>query len=62
MPATPNHKFLVDENVKQILLKFLKSQEYDVQVSAKGSSDAKLAALSKKESFTYLCFYDTMFL
>lgn len=48
--STLTHKFLVDENVKQILLKFLESQEFDVQAPTKGSSDARLAALSKRES------------
>ena len=40
-------KFLLDENVKKELLKFLKSKGYDVSFKPKGLSNGKLAEFSK---------------
>ena len=42
-------KFLLDENVKKDLLKFLKSERYDVAFKPKGLSNGKLAEFSKSE-------------
>ena len=42
-------KFLLDENVKKELLKFLKSEGYDLTFKPKGLSNGKLAAFSKSE-------------
>ena len=42
-------KFLLDENVKKELLKFLKSEGCDVTFKPKGLSNGKLAELSKFE-------------
>ena len=42
-------KFLLDENVKKELLKFLKSEGYDASFKPKGLSNGKLAAFSKSE-------------
>lgn len=45
----PNHKFLLDENVKAILSRFLKSEGFDVKLAPRTASDLKLASLSKEE-------------
>lgn len=42
-------KFLLDENVKIELLKFLKSEGYNASFKPKGVSNGKLAKLSKSE-------------
>ena len=42
-------RFLLDENVKKDLLKFLKSEGYDVIFKPKGLSNGKLAEFSKLE-------------
>lgn len=47
---TPSHKFLVDENVKILLVGFLKSKGFDVKITVKEASDSTLAVLSKKEN------------
>lgn len=47
---TPSHKFLLDENVRQDLHKFLIFQGFDVKLTPKGSKDSVLASISKKES------------
>ncbi|MBI3486485.1 DUF5615 family PIN-like protein [Candidatus Daviesbacteria bacterium] len=44
-----NLKFLLDENVKISLLKFLKEHRYDVKASPKTTNDKKLALISKQE-------------
>lgn len=46
---TLDHKFLLDENVKVILSRFLKSEGFDVKLAPKTASDVKLASLSKEE-------------
>ena len=46
---TLNHKFLLDENVKAVLSRFLKSEGFDVKLAPKTTSDSKLALLSKEE-------------
>src|SRR3990167_6884750 len=46
---TLNHKFLLDENVKEILSRFLKSESFDVKLAPKTASDLRLASLSKEE-------------
>ncbi|MBI2106266.1 DUF5615 family PIN-like protein [Candidatus Woesearchaeota archaeon] len=45
----PRVKFLLDENVKNRLLEFLRSGEYDVVIKPKGLSNGKLASFSKSE-------------
>lgn len=47
--STPNHKFLLDENVKAILSRFLKSEGFDVKLASKTAPDLKLASRSKEE-------------
>mgnify|MGYP001614298404 CR=1 FL=1 len=42
-------RFLLDENVKKELLKFLKSEGYDAAFKPKGLSNGELAAFSKSE-------------
>ncbi|MEK6952689.1 MAG: DUF5615 family PIN-like protein [Nanoarchaeota archaeon] len=42
-------KFLLDENVKKELLRFLSSEGYDVISKPKGISNGKLAEFSKSE-------------
>ncbi len=42
-------KFLLDENVKKELLKFLKEEGFDVVLKPKGSLDSMLAEYSKSE-------------
>lgn len=45
----PNLKFLLDENVKISLSKFLEFHDFDVKLATKTSSDLKLALISKVE-------------
>lgn len=45
----PNHKFLLDENVKAMLSRFLKSEGFDVKLAPRTAPDSKLASLSKEE-------------
>ena len=47
-------KFLLDENVKKALLKYLKSERFDVTFKPKGLSNGKLAALSKSGEFIFV--------
>ena len=47
-------KFLLDENVKKELLRFLKQQEFDVIFKPKGLSNGKLAELSKSEQRVFV--------
>jgi len=49
--STPNPKpkFLLDENVRSDLYKFLQSSGFDVKVAPRGTSDSYLASLSKEE-------------
>lgn len=50
MPSsTPVLKFLLDENVKQTLLRFIKSRGLDVKLHSKGAKDSVLAHISKQE-------------
>lgn len=42
-------KFLLDENVRIELSRFLKDQSFDFKVAAKGAVDKQLAEISKKE-------------
>lgn len=46
---TPKPKFLLDENVRADLAKFLQSQGLDVKQTPKTSTDSHLASLSKRE-------------
>lgn len=48
-PSTSAFKFLVDENVRIELSSFLKSKGVDVRLVSKGSSDEKVASVSKRE-------------
>lgn len=43
-------KFLLDENVRHELFVFLKSKDLDVKTIPTGSTDLKVADISKKES------------
>ncbi len=50
MPSsTLNLKFLLDENVRIELSRFLKDQSLDYKLAAKGASDKQLATISKVE-------------
>ena len=46
---SPKFKFLLDENVRIDLYKFLQSNGFDIKVAPKGASDSFLASLSKTE-------------
>lgn len=46
---TPKTKFLLDENVRIELFKFLQTRGLDAEFSPKGISDSQIASLSKKE-------------
>lgn len=46
---TLNHKFLLDENVKAVLSRFLKSEGFDIKLAPKSASDSTLASLSGRE-------------
>lgn len=46
---TPKPKFLLDENVRADLAKFLQSQGLDVKHAPKASPDSHLVSLSKTE-------------
>lgn len=48
--STHAPKFLIDENVHIALLRFLTQKGFDVKLLAKGSTDAQVAAKSKKEN------------
>lgn len=48
--SIPNHKFLLDENVRLDLYKFLTSQGFDVKLAPKTGKDSVLASISKKDS------------
>jgi|SRR3989344_1138858 len=47
--SIPSHKFLLDENVKRELLKFLKNKGFDVILPPKSAPDPNVASISKKE-------------
>lgn len=47
--STPRPKFLLDENVRADLAKYLESQGLDVKLALKASPDSYLATLSKTE-------------
>ena len=47
-------KFLLDENVKKELLKFLKSEGYDITFKPRGFSNGKLASFSKSEKRIFI--------
>ena len=49
LSSTQAIRFLLDENVRAELKKFLRSREFDLKLAVKGSSDQVLARLSKKE-------------
>lgn len=50
MPLSqPAHKLLLDENVRSELFQFLKNSGFDVKTALKGTSDKKLAGISKRE-------------
>ena len=46
---TPISKFLIDENVRRELYKFLKQKGVDVKLTTKGCSDQTLSDISKSE-------------
>ena|SRR3989338_9894599 len=46
---SPKFKFLLDENVRIDLYKFLQSNGFDIKAAPKGTSDSSLASLSKTE-------------
>ena len=47
-------KFLLDENVKKVLLNFLESEGYDANFKPKGISNGRLALLSKSEERVFV--------
>ena len=47
-------KFLLDENVKKVLLNFLEPEGYDVIFKPKGLSNGKLALFSKSEKRVFV--------
>ena len=47
--SSSRYKFLVDENVRRELYRFLQGQGYDVKLASKGSSDGALAKVSLEE-------------
>ncbi len=47
--STPKLKFLLDENVRIELFKFLQASSIDVKLSPKSASDSFLANISKRE-------------
>jgi len=50
MPSSiPTHKFLLDENVRIELFKFLKNKGLNVKLAPKGASDEQLLSISKRE-------------
>ena len=49
MPASPDFKFLLDENVRIELFDLLKENSFDVK-RVRGISDAEVADISKKEA------------
>lgn len=46
---TPSHRFLLDENVRSDLYKFLMLRGLDVTTAPRSAPDSLLASLSKKE-------------
>lgn len=46
---SPKFKFLLDENVRIDLYKFLQSSGFDIKAGPKGAPDSHLASLSKTE-------------
>lgn len=47
--STPSHKFLIDENVRIELFRFLQKKGFDSKLTPKAGSDSKLLAISKAE-------------
>ena len=47
--STRNLKFLLDENVKRVLFKFLVSKDFDIKVSPQSVKDSVIAKISKQE-------------
>jgi len=48
--STLNHKFLLDENVRIELFRFLTHKDFDVAFATKSVPDSQHASLSKKQS------------
>lgn len=44
-----NHKFLLDENVRIELYRFLKKYNFDVKLAPKSATDSRLCEISKTE-------------
>lgn len=50
MPSlTLNHKFLLDENVRIELYRFLTQKKFNVKITTKSASDSQLVSISKKQ-------------
>ena len=50
MPSSiPNHKFLLDENVRIELSRHLINQDLDIKLVPKGATDSWVASISKSE-------------
>jgi len=49
-PSTLNRKFLLDENVRIELFRFLTHKDFDVKLATKSVPDSQYASLSKKQS------------
>lgn len=48
--STLNHKFLLDENARIELYRFLKQNRFDVKLATKSAPDSQHASISKKQS------------
>lgn len=49
LSSTPSHKFLLDENVRIELFRFLKRKGIDVRLPPKSAPDSKVALISNRE-------------
>lgn len=49
LSLTPNPRFLLDENVRRDLYRFLISQNFDVKLAPNATSDSKVAQISNLE-------------
>lgn len=52
--STPQARFLLDENVRVELARFLQTRDVNVKLAPKGASDALLANISKREKRVFV--------
>lgn len=50
--STPTPRFLLDENVRSELARFLRSRGFDIKIVPRSSPDSHIASESKKEKRT----------